>query len=168
MSKGRCLRLNWSPWDPFLVRNRHLQGAICLTWMHVSELGELSSGVPVPLHWLSRKPTVTRSHSGISFWDAWGKTCPSVGHLGSVEQQPLIYRAETCLVVVLCIIYELVTIWVLFPHWWSILYFKMRTWELDSLSLGTWMWVKVGQILFLFSLVYSPTNLTGFSGITML
>jgi len=37
---------------------------------------------------------VTHSHSGISFLDVQGKTHPSVGHVGIVEQQPLIYRTR--------------------------------------------------------------------------
>lgn len=37
----------------------------------------------------------------------------------------------------------------------------------ENISLGAWLWVKVAQILFWVTLVYSPSNLTGFGGITM-
>lgn len=134
--------------------------------MPVSVLCGLSSGVPVPLHWLSRKPTVTHSHSGISFLDAWGKMHPSVGHQGVV--QPLIYRAETYFVVVLSLHHLCVSAWVIFPCWWGILcVLKGRSKNITLISLQVQMWIKVGQIFFWVTLVYNPINLTGFGGITM-
>lgn len=129
---------------------------------------ELSTGVPVPLHWLSRKPSVTRSHSGISFLGARGKTHPSAGYLGDVEQQPLIYRAETCFVVA----FALHHLWVGFCLSHIPMLVKHSVfWKEDLrnttlISWGAQMWVKVGQILFWVTLVYSPSNLTGFGGIT--
>lgn len=103
MPEVRCLSLNWSPWAPFLVNRKKYvypgSNPFDLPWMPVWVWCKLSSEVPVPSHWLSRKPVVICSCPSISFSDAQRKTCLSVGHLGPVEQQPLIYRVEACFVI---------------------------------------------------------------------